>query len=653
MSRQSSKTRARQYKYLACLIGAFMVMVGCGWFPLGQSLTNRADRALGDWIIRNSGGPPEKPELVLLGIDEPSMALDALDPEEIASSPTLSLMNERFPWNRKVWADAIDRLAQAGAKLIVLDLIFSSPTDPVADEALFQAIQRYPDRVVLISTFSEGGADEEGSVYTLIEPYELFLRGDAMPRVGYSNFKLDAQDGLVRSARYSTTLGIENQGYAQKGERSFRSLAAEVIHAMGKQPPEGDCELRLAGRDETGAKELYAPRSVYSIFSPKEWRMNYQDGAFFRDKVVMIGPVSPRFHDLHRTPMGTLTGPQLHMQAIACGLDNAFIHRWNDPWMGMILMSLVSLLWSVSISRPMVSVFGIMAIVCAATGVAIGLGVSRSLLIPISSGVLTLVISWAVAQSYEIVTERLEKNRLRKDFRRFVSRDVADAMIHAQDDWKTTASGVKRRVVVLFSDVRGFTERSEQSDPADLVKQLNEYLAAMVEVIFRHGGTLDKFIGDAVMAHWGALGMGRESDNARQAILAAKDMLSALQTMNHRWQQEGKSPFKIGIGLHVGEAVAGEIGSPDRTEFGVIGDTVNLASRLEGLTKEFHCDVIFSEEVRIAADWREPIINLGGVRVKGRKNPVRLCGMGDEQEVLTHMATYERDEEQCIVMKVK
>ena len=147
--------------------------------------------------------------------------------------------------------------------------------------------------------------------------------------------------------------------------------------------------------------------------------------------------------------------------------------------------------------------------------------------------------------------------------------------------------------------------------------------------------------------------MGRESDNARQAILAAKDMLSALQTMNHRWQQEGKSPFKIGIGLHVGEAVAGEIGSPDRTEFGVIGDTVNLASRLEGLTKEFHCDVIFSEEVRIAADWREPIINLGGVRVKGRKNPVRLCGMGDEQEVLTHMATYERDEEQCIVMKVK
>jgi adenylate cyclase len=185
------------------------------------------------------------------------------------------------------------------------------------------------------------------------------------------------------------------------------------------------------------------------------------------------------------------------------------------------------------------------------------------------------------------------------------------------------------------------------------VKQLNEYLTSMVEVIFRHGGTLDKFIGDAVMAHWGALGVGDEKDNAHRAILAGKDMIAALETMNVRWQAEGKSPFKIGVGLHLGEAIAGEIGSPDRTEFGVIGDTVNLASRLEGLTKEFHCEVIYSEEVKIAAGLAEGAIDLGKVRVKGRRNPVRLFGIGNESDVKEQLKSFDRDAEDCIVMTVK
>jgi len=130
-------------------------------------------------------------------------------------------------------------------------------------------------------------------------------------------------------------------------------------------------------------------------------------------------------------------------------------------------------------------------------------------------------------------------------------------------------------------------------------------------------------------------------------------MISVLKEMNARWQSEGKAPFRIGVGLHLGEAIAGEIGSPDRTEFGVIGDTVNLASRLEGLTKEFHCEVIYSEEVKDAAGIAEEAVDLGGVRVKGRKNPVRLFGIGEERDVKDRLATFERDAEGCIVMTVK
>ncbi len=643
----------RWRKSFACLVGIVIVMLAFGVFPWGKALIERTDRAFGDWIIRISGGPPEKAELVLLGIDEASQRLDAPDPGEIAASPALSLMKERFPWNRRVWAYTIDRLADAGAKWIVFDLIFSESSDPEGDKALAEALQRHSDKVILGSVFSPAGAVDNGVAWGLVEPAEEFAFGTRVIRSGYFNFYKDPVDELVRSARYTTTLGFENEGKRKVGEPEFRSLAAEVIHAMGAEVPTGNRELRFSRHVKGGPAEIYAPKSIYGIFTDKEWKNNYDNGKFFRDKVVMIGPVAARFQDMHNTPMGPILGPQLHLQAIACGLDQTFIRRYTDPWPGMVLLGMVALAWTRWVSRPLLSIFGFMGIVGCVAGIAIWSGVAFSLLLPVSGGLLALGCGWAVAQSYEMVTERLEKLRLRRDFRRFVSRDVADAMIAQQDEWRETAAGVKRRVVVLFSDVRGFTERSEISDPGVLVKQLNEYLTSMVAVIFRHGGTLDKFIGDAVMAHWGALGGGSEVDHACKAIHAAREMITELARLNAVWQAAGKIPFQIGVGLHLGEAVAGEIGSPDRTEFGVIGDTVNLASRLEGLTKIFHCDVIFSDEVRQASGMDDGILDLGPVRVKGRRNPVRLFGIGDEGVVREQIKSLGRDACGVIVITAK
>lgn len=634
-------------KSFACLVGIAIVMLGFGVLPQGRMVIERMDRAIGDWIVRQSGGPPEKKELVLLGIDEASLSLAGLDPAEIAASPALSLMNKRFPWDRRVWAAAIDRLAGAGAKLIVLDLLFTEPSDPEADAELAAAIQRHPNQVVLASVMSP---DDVGM---LVEPDERFLTGETEPRFGYVNFYPDLVDGLVRAARYTTTLGIENEGKRKIGEREFRSLAAEVIHSMGAEVPSGDKELRFAGRKDTGAADLYVPKSIYEIFADKSWKRNYNNGEFFRDKVVMIGPVAARFQDIHNTPMGPVAGAQMHLQAVACGLDRAFIRRFTNPWPGMVLLGIVALAWTWWVNRPLLSVFWLIGIVGCVAGIALWAGISLSLLLAVSGGLLALGLGSAVAQSAELVTERIEKLRMRRDFRRFVSRDVADAMIEQPEQWQKSAVGIKRRVVVLFSDVRGFTERSEQTDPEDLVRQLNEYLTSMVDVIFRHGGTLDKFIGDAVMAHWGALGGGSDKDHARKAILAARDMIGVLKRLNATWQDAGKAPFQIGVGLHLGDAIAGEIGSPDRTEFGVLGDTVNLASRLEGLTKLFHCDVIFSDEVREASGFDDGILDLGRVRVKGRRNSVRLFGIGDEELVREQLKSLERDADGVIMMNVK
>lgn len=653
MTRNPFNLGKRGRKALACLVGVSVAMFALGGNRYGRGLIDRADRVFGDWMIRHSGGPPENKGLVLLGIDEESMSLDKLEPEEIAASPALELMNQRFPWDRRVWAYAIDRLADAGAKLIVLDLIFSEPSDPVADAALGEALQRHSDKVVLGSVFSPAGADDHGEGWVLIEPDEKFIIGEQDIRLGYVNFYKDPVDGLVRKARYTTTLGFENKGIRMTGEPEFRSLAAEVIHALGEEVSSGDHELRLSGDLEEGAADTYAPKSIYGIFSEKSWKANYDNGKFFKDKVVMIGPVAPRFHDIIDTPMGPVTGPQMHLQAIASGLEKAFIQRSTNRWTVMLILALLTLVWTQWVKRPLVSVFGLVIIAGSVVLIAILLGNLLSWIMLVTGGLFVLGLGWSVVQSYDLVTERLEKGRLRRDFRRFVSRDVADALVERPDLWRDSSGGVKRRVVVLFSDIRGFTERSEQTDPKDLVRQLNEYLTIMVAVVFNHGGTLDKFIGDAVMAHWGALGNGTDEENSCNALHAAREMISALERLNAKWASEGKPPFKIGVGLHLGEVVAGEIGSPDRTEFGVIGDAVNLASRLEGLTKAFHCEVIYSDEVRVASGIDDGALHLGQVRVKGRRNPVRLFGIGDEAVVQAHLESLERDANGVIVMMTK
>lgn len=653
MTRNPFTLGKRGSRAIACLMGISVAMLGLGGNRYGRVLIDRADRAFGDWIVRYGGGPPENKSLVLLGIDEESMSLDKLEPEEIAASPALELMKQRFPWDRRVWAHAIDRLADAGAKLIVIDLIFSEPSDPVADAALAEALQRHSDKVVLGSLFSPAGATDNGQGFVLIEPDEKFIFGEQEIRLGYVNFHKDPVDGLVRSARYTTTLGIENKGVRRTGEPEFRSLAGEVIHALGKEVPSGDHELRLSGDVEEGGADTYAPRSIYGIFSEKSWKSNYDNGKFFKDKVVMIGPVAPRFHDIIDTPMGPVTGAQMHLQAIASGLEKAFIHKSNNSWPVMLILALLVLVWTQWVKRPLVSVFGMMIVAGSVILIALLVGDLLSWIIAVTGGLFVLGSGWAVVQSYDLVTERLEKGRLRRDFRRFVSRDVADALVERPEMWRDSSVGVKRRVVVLFSDVRGFTERSEQTDPEDLVGQLNEYLTIMVAVVFNHGGTLDKFIGDAVMAHWGALGNGTDENNSCNALHAAREMISALERLNAKWESEGKAPFKIGVGLHLGEVIAGEIGSPDRTEFGVIGDAVNLASRLEGLTKTFGCDVILSDEVRNAAAIHEGLIDLGDVRVKGRRTPGRLFGIGDEVTIREHLKPLQRNADGVIEMTVK
>ena len=629
--------RGRGGACLAAGVGGLVVML-LGFVPLLDSMSRGLDLRFGDWVLRMSAGLPERDDFVFLGIDDASMTLAGLEEGMVAADQNLSRMRERFPWDRRIWGEAIERLTQAGARLVILDLVLSEPTKDEEDDGLAQVIARHRDQVLLAATLAPVGGERTDTQFALTEPLPDFLGpGDEPEGFGYANFRPNREDGIVREAIYTTTLSEENGQPVERGEPVFRSLAAEAIRMIGGTPPTGRKELRWALFREPGAprlsegnaSETYTPRSIRSIFVPDEWERTYQNGEFFRGKVVMIGPAAPRFHDFHYTPAGMVSGPQLHLHAMANGMAGTSVQRYGLEETGTrsllcALAVLLAVVWVGLVRKPLVSALGGVVLIFLMTVATAVWGVLTFQLISISLGLVAFATGSVVAQSYDLVLERLERGRLTREFRRFVSRDLADAMVADPGGYKQVASGRRRRVVVVFSDVRGFTARSEHTQPEALVSQLNEYLTAMVAVVFRHVGTLDKFIGDAVMAHWGALDNDSDQTHAQQALAAAADMIAELELLNARWRAAGKDPFKIGVGIHLGEVVAGEIGSPERTEFGVIGDAVNLASRIEGLTKYFGVPLLVSGAAFEAAGSPTAFRPVAKVRVKGRARPVPL-----------------------------
>ncbi len=224
-----------------------------------------------------------------------------------------------------------------------------------------------------------------------------------------------------------------------------------------------------------------------------------------------------------------------------------------------------------------------------------------------------IVVLRSRALILERVGQELEQQRVRQAFARYVSREVADQILGAENVF---ASGSRRDVTILFSDIRGFTSLSEDMAPEEVVSQLNDYFEAMVEAIFRHGGTVDKYIGDGIMAIFGApIACDNHAVRAAQTAVAMRE---ALERLNERRAAAGLPHLKIGIGLHTGDCVIGNIGSPERLDYTAIGDVVNTASRIEGLTKEFGVDILASATTAGLLAGHAELRTLGSAQVKGK-----------------------------------
>ncbi len=568
-----------------------------------------ADQRGGDLMLKlDAARRPVSDRVVIVDIDQRS----------------LEMMNEMagsWPWPRSVHGELIDHIAGQGPRGIAFDVLFNEADvyRPEHDIAFAEAVARHPNVWLAMTLNADGlgawvsqmpasvGAQPltkppKDARVPLMLPLVLVSQPEAM-RGGLINFTSDS-DGVGRHH----TLYRDRSGWR------FPSMVSRMMRDMGRPvPPQERVLLNWrAGWTHVSYADIYLDSLRQKPLRPADE---------FKDKIVLVGTSAPGLMDLRLTPLDS-TYPGVEILATA--IDNMDRGDWlrEVPRSSMIPLAIalialtaIALARNVSANLLGYALLGISALVIGSGWLAL----TRGTFVPVFA---PLAFGWAfylTASAVAYLNERTQRLRTSVMFKRFLDpRIVADLIERGELDHKNSAES--RDVTVMFSDIRGFTALSESARAEDVVTLLNSYFSKQVEVIFRHSGTLDKFIGDAIMAFWGA--PVAHADHARLAVAAAIDMSAALMEMRSQLGTLGET-LEIGIGIHTGRAVVGFIGSNDRLDYTVIGDTVNLASRIEGMTKGIG-RVLVSEATRDAVgdvyDWRD----CGSHHVKGREMPVRL-----------------------------
>jgi len=603
----------RRLFFIGLIIGVGVTVTMLIFFGMGtfDFLENRSI----DWRFLIRGEIETNPRVIIVSIDESSF----------------SELNQKWPWPRTYFARLIDRLSQEGTKIIGIDIIMSEPYPGDQDELLARSAKMFGN-VVFPSKFEETtrmiqwkGKEVELKEEVLKGPIETISGSGA---VGYLNLPHDS-DGFVR--RFTPIRSYQGELYV-----SFDLKIA--AHSL--EIPLGDLKyapydvLRLGDRSiplnhyDSAYINFAGPQGKFRRISFHRVLKGEFPRGFFGEKIVLVGPTFLDSHDFFSTPFleskkgekYPLFGVEVHANVINTILQKKFI-RSTSPiinrliiFLGGVLVTLLSLRLS-----PLKGALSVSLIVLLYLVTSIWL-FARGILLTTTAPVLTFGGVFISQVVFKYFTEEREKRRIRGMFQKYVSPDVVEKLI--QDPTKLTLGGEKRVLSVLFSDIRGFTSISEKLVPEEVLSQLNQYLTAMTAVVLRNGGMLDKYVGDAIMAVFGAP---LELENhALAACRTALDMMEELRSLQEGWQDESKPILDIGIGIHTGEMVIGNVGSPKRMDYTVIGDNVNLASRLEGVNKELGTHIIISESTYELVKGHIAVRGLGEVKVKGKEKQVAI-----------------------------
>jgi adenylate cyclase len=596
------KRRNRLRTGLFLIVGAAAVLLTLAlylaprWNPVKsafESTTVLEDKSIdARFKIRGEKKPPD--DVVVVAIDD----------------ATFQDLQQRGPFRRGYHAKVINRLRQDGAKLIVFDVQFTEPQDTGNpnqdardDNALLTACARAGNCVMSSTEFNSKG---QSAVFGG-PPGQKF----AKTKVGNGNVLPDS-DGVLRHMFY------ERQKANALGIAAYERLTKKQVEqsALGGDSTFVDFIGPGGTFKRVSYSHLCAGCGKTSHGAPKD--IPQAPPGFFKDKIAIVGPVAPTLQDIHETPFdAVMPGGEYQANAFETVREGFPLHD-SATWVDILLivgLGLVAPLASIRLRLwGIAAALGVAALYTVATQVAFNDGAVLSYTYPIGSLVLSSVGSLAV----HYVTEAFERARVRENFARFVPESVVGEVLEQADGARL--GGVGRYATVMFSDLRGFTSFAEQLEPDQVIRILNRYLTAMVDdAILVHGGTLVDYMGDGIMAVFGApIEM---SDHADRALAAARDKLEQLEEFNDWMHKEygfDKS-FRMGIGLNSGQVMSGNVGSETRLAYTAIGDTTNTAARLEGMTKGTDYMLFMAESTREALST-EPadIAFVGEYEIRGR-----------------------------------
>jgi adenylate cyclase len=592
-----------------------------------------------DWRLRSLADPQSASEqIIILLVDQHS--LDFYEQEGLG-----------WPWPRQLYAAAVQFCQTGGARALVFDVLFTeSSVYGLEDDLYFGMTLADAGNVALAAFFS---AQESSAVDVAGEE---ILRRHALSLPGWPPKKALPRNSVTLSVEeiLSSAKTVGNVSFPPDDDGIFRRLplicsykdrlypslplavALQLLDGSLGWPGSGD--LSLGGHpiplDDAGRliinyhggvgtyRSISMADVIQSQLQLEEGLEPQIDPDALRDKIVMVGFSAPGLMDLRPTPFSSVyPGVEVHATAIDNLLQGDFIAP-APRWLTAVLILLIALLTALAVTWP--RRLGLMAA-----------GVIACLLLPIAAGVLAFragiwlplvaplsgaVVVFAAGSVLNYALEGRQKRFVKKVFQHYLSHQVIEQILKDPD--RLRLGGQRRHMSVLFSDVAGFTSVAESLSPEDLTELLNQYLSEMTDVIFQHGGTVDKYIGDAIVAFWNA--PLDQPDHAVRACLAALDCQKRLQDLREQMRQKSGHELHMRIGLNTGPMVVGNMGSRDRFDYSILGDAVNLGARLEGACKQYGIWILMGEGTYAEAKDRLEVREIDIIRVVGKKEPVRI-----------------------------
>ena len=589
-----------------------------------------AERGLEDQLQRLLGPRRPPAAVTLVAVDDATLQQGDWY-ERNRQLPAWARGVGSLPWPRAAYGLLIERLLAAGAQAVAVNVVFEGPSSrgPADDAALAAVLARHRGRVALAAEMQEGEDQQGAGSLTLVTPSDQLLAASGGPaQLGLTNILVPRPgDRLLHPEAYAGALLRD-----RKVNDTPPALSTTVLRLAG-WPPGGDD--RQSALRTYGAEGSLERLSAWEVLDPERWA-HHPRRALLAGDVALVGPVVSEGSAGYGTPFGSLSGLEMLGTATANSLQGDGLLSWPAQPPQRALLAVAPLLLVLAAGRRLSAIQARLALVALllALQLAAGLLVLQRgnrwlpLLAPLS-GLVGLALLYG-GEAY--LREAGERLRLRRTFERYVAPGVVAEILADPEAAEGILRGRQLEVTVLMSDIRGFTTLTRQRSMAGQselhVCQLNEYLGAMVEVVGQHGGTIDKFIGDAVMAVFGSPLSRGAREEARQAVRCGLAMRAALAALNADWRRRGLAELDNGVGLASGPVVAGQIGSPKRLEFTVIGDTVNLAARMEAMTRQVEAPLVFdtATAVLLAGDLELRPASLGSREVKGI-GPVELFGV--------------------------